>query len=91
MVLKTFSTRSYIHTAWRYGENTEKLREKKLLHTFFKVIGRIRITIEEMGPLKVVIHMSDLGQYGFPEFDDVMFTKTRNEARTDKIKIKWIR
>ena len=29
-------------------------------------------------------------KYRFPKFDDVMFTKTGHEARTDKIKTKWI-
>ena len=29
-------------------------------------------------------------KYRFPKFDDVMFTKTGNEAGTDKIKTKWI-
>ena len=29
-------------------------------------------------------------KYRFPKFDDVMFTNTGNEARTDKIKTKWI-
>ena len=48
-------------------KNTEKHRERKALHKFFKVTRRIHITIEEKGPFKVVIHMSDLGQL-FPEF-----------------------
>ena len=69
MVLNTLSTRYtfYTHTAWGYGKNMEKSRERKSLHKFFKVTGRIRITIEEKGPFKVVIHMSDLEQL-FPEF-----------------------
>ena len=30
-------------------------------------------------------------EYRFPKFNDLMFTKTRNKAHTDKIKTKWIR
>ena len=67
----SFGTKNFVnnilyHTGLRYGKNTEKLREKKLLHKLFKVTRRIRITIEEKGPFKVVIHMSDLAQL-FPE------------------------
>lgn len=59
--------RSYTHAACRY-EITEKLREKDLLHKFFKVTGIISIKTEEKGTLKVVTHMSHLEQL-FPKFD----------------------
>ena len=43
MVLNIFLLKSYTHTPQRYGKNTEKLTEKKLLHNIFKVTGRICI------------------------------------------------